>query len=310
VSAFNTRIPIGGINLNPRSTHLDNITESVLVESRSARTSQLSDLSNERALETLNKAKALVMALWQGTGVATNKQLAEYYEISEEAVQQVYYRHKEECAQNGAKVLKGNTLREVVDKLSTRHNGVSSLTIWTPRAALGLGMLLQNSPVARKVRSVILDIVEEASPSPKPPDNPFDLLGSAITDAVAKLVQAELAKHQPPTEPVDIDQPRAELPPSIVKLIDKREKTKQAYVALIEIRDQWCKSRKFSTQLIADCSFLVAVKNGEIPEVKSLLPFLRWGSFSGISRATLCRARKRIKDGETFRKDPWAERDR
>jgi hypothetical protein len=309
VSVERTRIPIDSINLNPRSTHLNNITESVLVESRSARTSQLSNLSNERALETLNKAKALVMALWQGTGIATNKQLAEYYEVGIDAVESVLRRNREELEQDGVQILKGADLRSVsVNVTETSH--AKRLTAWTARGTLRLGMLLQDSPVARKVRSVILDIVEEASPSPKQPDNPFDLLGSAITDAVAKLVQAELAKHQSPTEPVDIDRPRTELPPSIVKLIDKREKTKQAYVALIEIRDQWCKSRKFSTQLIADCSFLVAAKNGEIPEVKSLLPFLKWGSFSGISRATLCRARKRIKDGETFRKDPWAERDR
>jgi hypothetical protein len=39
------------------------ITELVLIESRSARNSQISDVSDERALETLNKAKALVMAL-------------------------------------------------------------------------------------------------------------------------------------------------------------------------------------------------------------------------------------------------------
>jgi hypothetical protein len=52
VSVERTRIPIDSINLNPRSTHLNNITESVLVESRSARTSQLSNLSNERARES------------------------------------------------------------------------------------------------------------------------------------------------------------------------------------------------------------------------------------------------------------------
>ncbi len=288
---------------------MNTITELVLVESRSARTSHLANLSDERALETLNKAKALVMALWQGTGIATNKQLAEYFEISEEAVQQVYHRHKEECTQNGVKVLKGKGLKDVVDKLSTTESRIPSLTVWTQRSTLGLGMLLQDSPGARKVRFVILDIVEEAFPKP-PQTNPFDLLGEAITDAVAKLVQSELAKHQPPEPPVDIDRPRAELPPSIVKLIDKREKTKQAYVALIEIRDNWCKSRKFDAQLSADCAFLVAAKNDEIPEVKPLLPFLKWGSCNGLSRSTLCRARKRIKDGETFRRDPWAERDR
>lgn len=290
---------------------MNNITESVLIESRSARTSHLSNLSDDRALETLNKAKALVMAVWQDSGIATSSQLAEYYEISEETVQKAYQRNREEFAENGVKVFRNKDLKLVVDKLSTTGTRIrSSLVIWTPRAALGLGMLLQDSLVARKVRSVILDVVEEANPSAKQPDNPFDLLGSAITDAVAKLVQAEIAKHQAPPEPIDVDRHRSELPPSIVKLIDKREKTKQAYVALIEIRDNWCKSRKFSTQLIADCSFCVAARNEEIPEIQPLLPFLKWGVFSGISRATLARARKRIKDDDAFRKDPWAARNR
>lgn len=302
---------------------MNNITESVLVESRSARTSQLSNLSDERALETLNKAKALIMALWQNTGIATSSQLAEYFEVPNDTVKKAYQRNRDELDLDGVKTLTGQVLKDyfksisetrmvdggdIVSPTGTRIN--SSLLIWTPRAALRLGMLLQDSPVARKVRSVILDVVEEANPSAKQPDNPFDLLGSAITDAVAKLVRAEVAKHQAPPEPIDVDRHRSELPPSIVKLIDKREKTKQAYVALIEIRDNWCKSRKFSTQLIADCSFCVAAKNEEIPEIQPLLPFLKWGVFSGISRATLARARKRIKDDDAFRKDPWATRDR
>ncbi len=300
---------------------MNGITESVLVESRSARTSHLANLSDERALETLNKAKALVMAVWQNTGIATSAQLAEYFEVPNDTVKKAYQRNREELDLDGVKTLKGQVLKDYFKSISgtrmveggdtmsptgTRIN--SSLLIWTPRAALRLGMLLPDSPVARKVRSVILDIVEEASPNPKQLDNPFDLLGSAITDAVANLVQLELAKRQSP--PPDIDRPRAELPPSIVKLIDKREKTKQAYAALIEIRDNWCKSRKFDTQLIADCAFIVAAKNGEVPEVQPLPPFVKWGSHDGFSRATLARARKRIKEGETFRKDPWAERDR
>ncbi|MCY7321952.1 MAG: hypothetical protein LH660_09180 [Phormidesmis sp. CAN_BIN36] len=143
----------------------------------------------------------------------------------------------------------------------------------------------------------------------QPKANPFDGLGDAITAAVAELVRIELAKQVQSPSP-DLDRPRAELPPSIVKLIDKREKTKQAYVALIEILDQWCKPKKFPNQLFADCAFLVAAKNGEISGVNPLLPFLKWGNSSGLSRATLCRARKKIKDGETLQKDPWAERDR
>jgi hypothetical protein len=306
VSAFNTRIPIGGINLNLRSTHLNNITESVLVESRSARTSQLSNLSDERALETLNKAKALVMALWQGTGVATNAQLADYYEISEDVVRDNVRRNKEEFDQDGVKVLKGSDLKLVSECISlTSHT--KRLTVWTPRAALRLGMLLEDSTVARKVRSVILDVVQAASPV-QPPANPFDGLGDAITAAVAELVRLELAKHSQPQQPHYSSQLNAQLPPSVVKLIDKREKTRHAYSALLEIRDQWCQSKQISEVMLGDCSFCVAVRNGDVPEALPLLEFTKWGNSSGISRATLCRARKRIKDGETFRKNPHASR--
>jgi hypothetical protein len=69
---------------------MNRITELALIESRSIRDSHVSHISHKRAIEILNKAKALVMAVWQRTGIATNKQLAEYFEVSEEAIQQVY----------------------------------------------------------------------------------------------------------------------------------------------------------------------------------------------------------------------------
>jgi hypothetical protein len=59
--------PKAPLGLTSSKVSMNNsITELVLIESRSARNSQISNVSDERALETLNKAKALVMAVWQG----------------------------------------------------------------------------------------------------------------------------------------------------------------------------------------------------------------------------------------------------
>jgi hypothetical protein len=108
------------------------------------------------------------MAVWQSTEVATTVQLAEFYEVGVDALKSILRRNKEEFEQDGVKVLEGSDLKfdSVSLTLSSRTN---RLTIWTPRAALRLGMVLQDSPVARRVRSVILDIVEEASPRSKQP---------------------------------------------------------------------------------------------------------------------------------------------
>ena len=146
---------------------MNNITESVLVESRSARTSAISNFSDDRALELLNKAKALVMAVWQGTAIATNAQVAEFYEISEDVVRDNIRRNKEEFESDGLRVVKGKQLKDLLaigsEKIS-QPKSTTILTLWTPRAAARLGMALRDSLVARQVRSTILDIVEAVNP--------------------------------------------------------------------------------------------------------------------------------------------------
>lgn len=133
----------------------------VLLESRTAREDRLTDLDDTRALEAINKAKALVMAMWQGTGIATTEQVAEYYEVPEDTVGKVYRRNREEFASDGVKVLKGKDLKDVSDILSESQDRVPSLTIWTPRGTLRLGMLLRDSEVAQQVRTVLLDVIEQ-----------------------------------------------------------------------------------------------------------------------------------------------------
>lgn len=53
-----------------------------LTESSSLRSAQISRYGDTEALSALQKAKGLVMAVWQGTNIATTQQIAEYYEVN------------------------------------------------------------------------------------------------------------------------------------------------------------------------------------------------------------------------------------
>lgn len=127
------------------------IAPEVLLESKAARNGQLTQFSHEAASDVLSKAKALVFALWQGTGAATTQQMAEYYEVPVDAVESVLRRHRNELKPDGLIILTGNrlkTFKQLSAKLTESNAG--SMTIWTPRAALRLGMLLRGSQASQK----------------------------------------------------------------------------------------------------------------------------------------------------------------
>jgi CBS domain-containing protein len=138
----------------------------IFVESWTARQEKMNGTSHEQALNLLNKAKALVMALWQGTGAATTKQMAEYYDVGNEAIQSCIKDHRSEFESDGLRVVSGGELKalrsQVLDAMSQKDlpEKTTVLTIWTPRAALRLGMLLRDSGVAKAVRTMLLNVVE------------------------------------------------------------------------------------------------------------------------------------------------------
>lgn len=132
----------------------------ILLESKTAREGQLTKVTHESAIDTLSKAKALVFALWQGIGAATTEQMAEYYEVPAETVRTVFKRHRDELDSDGVKVLRGKTLSEAKSIINLAPS-TDKITIWTPRAALRLGMLLRDSKIAKDVRTVLLDVAEK-----------------------------------------------------------------------------------------------------------------------------------------------------
>lgn len=184
-----------------------------LCESKSLREEQLKGLSQDRALETLDKAKALVMAVHQGTGIATTEQVAEYFEVSVETIQSIVKSNRIELQSDGLRLFKGKDLKEVLSVIDKSDN-VPTLTIWTPRATLRCGMLLRDSEVAKQLRTTLLNVVETIPtdrqkleqqmlpvPTLKELKEVNDLLKSAgfKQEYVERLTISNLKKHYPST---------------------------------------------------------------------------------------------------------------
>lgn len=138
------------------------ITESVLLESQSARSAQLERVSNPKAEELLNRAKALVFIAKDSFAIALTGAIAEYFEVSEDTVTKSARRHRDEFLLDGLRLASHKDARFATDKMSDAnalHEKTRRVLLWTPRAALRLGMLLRDSEVAKSVRTLLLDIV-------------------------------------------------------------------------------------------------------------------------------------------------------
>lgn len=136
----------------------------VLVESRSAREDQMSEMVHERAQGILDKVKGILFALWKGDSIASTNQIADFYEVDEDTIRQVVSRHRDEFESDGLKVLRGKDLRDVRDMMSLTQDTPKALA-WTPRATLRLGMLLRDSLIAKQVRTTLIDLVQHGIPA-------------------------------------------------------------------------------------------------------------------------------------------------
>lgn len=145
------------------------ISDSVLVESKSARDSQLERVPPERALEILNKAKALIVAVWKGTGVTTTEEIARYYEVESSVVRHASKQHRDELLNDGWREVKGQenlkSLRSIGSEVFSLPRATTRIAIWTPRASLRLGMILRDSVIAKAVRTSLLDAMETIVPA-------------------------------------------------------------------------------------------------------------------------------------------------
>ncbi|MEV0994586.1 hypothetical protein [Nonomuraea sp. NPDC050202] len=114
-------------------------------------------------VEVLDKVKA-VSLLPDGIH-ADIPTVARYYEVSTSTIDSVIRRNREELTDNGLRVLKGDEYREFATvNTKIANSNARSITVFTRRTILNVGQLLADSPIAKAVRTYLLDVEEIASP--------------------------------------------------------------------------------------------------------------------------------------------------
>lgn len=144
---------------------IDNSRELIITESKSMRNGYMKD----EYYDILDKIKAIPYLTKDM--VVSVEQVANYYEVSNEAIKTVIKRHRDELELDGITVLVGSELKEFKSFLTEVHgatqlpigNRTANLTILTKRAMLRIGMLLTTSPIAKLVRNHLLDCEEQTS---------------------------------------------------------------------------------------------------------------------------------------------------
>lgn len=145
-------------------TNNDTSREVMLTESKTMREGYI---NNEEYYDVLDKIKAI--PYMTEDMVVSSEQIANYYEVSTEAIKTVIKRHRDELEEDGITTLKGEELKSFKNKVCEVHgeptkiisNKTTVLTILTKRAMLRIGMLLTTSPIAKLVRNYLLDCERE-----------------------------------------------------------------------------------------------------------------------------------------------------
>ncbi|QSM90489.1 phage antirepressor KilAC domain-containing protein [Mycobacteroides abscessus subsp. bolletii] len=88
----------------------------------------------------------------------TTEMVAEFYEVPTKTIQAVVMRNREELDDDGIRVVSRTEFLETFNmQVSNLDPKARSITLYPRRAVLRVGMLLRDSPVARKVRDHLLD---------------------------------------------------------------------------------------------------------------------------------------------------------
>ena len=97
--------------------------------------------------------------IWKNQIWFTKEYLANFFQVDIRTIERIIESHNKELTLNGYKILTGEELASY--KLTDINVGQTSrnLAIFSFRSFLNVAMLLQNSPIAKKLRSQILDIV-------------------------------------------------------------------------------------------------------------------------------------------------------
>lgn len=113
-------------------------------------------------VDVLDKVKAL--ALLPDAVHADIPIVANYYEVSEAAIESIVRRNRAELEGNGLRVLKGAAYRDFATvNLTVANPNTRSVSLFPRRAILNVGQMLTNSSVAVDVRAYLLNIEDIAT---------------------------------------------------------------------------------------------------------------------------------------------------
>lgn len=137
-----------------------NLSDSVLIESSSAREQGLSVIEAQNLqFRLLRKVKDVFFALWRGSGYITTKQVADYYQVSEKTISKNLQRNRDEFKSDGAVLVTGDDLKDARDIMSLASRA-SHINLFTPRAVIRMGFILEESEVAVQVRTTALNVIQ------------------------------------------------------------------------------------------------------------------------------------------------------
>ncbi|MCI1763626.1 hypothetical protein [Heyndrickxia oleronia] len=114
--------------------------------------------------DVLNKVK--VLSILPDDKHMTTDMVAEYYQVDIEVIRKIIQRHRDELDSDGLNILRGEKLKEYKKRIAGHNvhlSAKSNLTIINRRCCLRIGMLLRDSPVAKQVRTYLLNIEESAT---------------------------------------------------------------------------------------------------------------------------------------------------
>lgn len=105
------------------------------------------------------------LLLLSNTELATTNQVAEFYGVEFKAIEKLMQRNKEELESNGLKMMKYLVIKEFVklDNMSELRISKRGATVFTKRAILNIGFMLEQSNIAQEVRNRALNIIENSS---------------------------------------------------------------------------------------------------------------------------------------------------
>jgi|GEM_PF-3761672 len=139
--------------------------------------------------DVLDKVKVLSL-LPDGMNLTT-EQVATYFEVGVEAIWSLVNDNRAEVEANGYRVISGAELTSFKE-VSGWKSRARSVALFTRRTILDVAMLLRDSPVARQVRTHLLD-VEERAVAPRVKSE-FDVLRGMIDQLEESRREASEAK--------------------------------------------------------------------------------------------------------------------